>query len=263
MTDNAKYLIQVQDHIKKYTRVINHITDLDRYTKDFNVIIEHLNKDVTYSVTLTNGCAELSTTETITVPGYIYNSTKTVNKLVYTLSLVKIETDLSELFHTNHTDSETQTTVIDDTSNIQTKETQSEQTTEDKISQTSVEVETEPEIEHTDDEFGEFQSYNQDFVNVDLNTPYYYDNYKSYNPYCNTYNNYSYNPFHNIMSLRGDNEDVHFSFGTNQQGSQVPRTPTQITPPAPTWSPELINELKFRLSQPNAGLLSNNSQYYL
>jgi hypothetical protein len=57
------------------------------------------------------------------------------------------------------------------------------------------------------------------------------------------------------MSLRGDNEDVHFTFG-----SQVPRNPTSSSP---IWKPELISELKLRLSQPNAGLTQNNSRYFL
>lgn len=273
MTPDITYLIRIQDHINKSDRVIHKVTTLDNSVQDFNIIINHLNKDNIFSVTLRSGEAQLNKTETITVPGYIYNSTKCVTTLAYTLSLIKIDTTLSELFHTEFTNSETQTNVIDNSDDIQTKETQSEQETEDKPSQTSdiktCEVQTEPELESTDDsEFGEFQSCSPEFINVDLNNscnyPYdscNYNSYNSYNPY--TYNSYSYNPFHNIMNLRGENEDVHFRFGTNQ-GSQVPINPTQITPPTPTWSPELVNELKFRLAQPNAGLQpTNNISYYL
>ena len=60
------------------------------------------------------------------------------------------------------------------------------------------------------------------------------------------------------MNLRDENTDsVHFSFS----GSQVPETPTRVS--SSTWSPELINELKFRLAQPNAGLTNSNSNYFL
>lgn len=261
MTSDVNYFIKVKDHINKSERVVNKVTTLDTYISDFHTIINHLNKDNLYLTTLTSGEAILTKTDTVTVPGYIYNSTKTVTTVVYTLSLIKIEMELSELFHAEYTNRSSQTNNVEDTSNVQTKETQSKNETEDKNSQT-VELSEIVEItDVTDDsEFGEFQSYTPEFTNVDLNGPTYpycnnvivpsYTPYNSYNPFSNTNN-----PFNHIMNLRGENDDVHFTFG-----SQVPRTPTQITP---SWSPELISELKVRLSQPNAGLLPTNATYYL
>ena len=122
-----------------------------------------------------------------------------------------------------------------------------------------------------------------EFTNVDLNTntysycnnvitppytsyaPNVYNSHKSnpFNSYTsNPFNSYTSNPFNNVMGLRGENEDVHFTFG-----SQVPRNPTSSVSPvsvvSPVWGPELISELKFRLTQPNAGLTQSNSTYYL
>jgi hypothetical protein len=263
MTSDVNYFIKVKDHVNKSERLINKVTNLNTYTQDFNTIINYLNKDNVYSVFTSNGEAECTKTETVTIPGYIYNSTKNVNTVVYTLSLVKIDSVLSELFLSESANRETQTNSVKD---IQTKETQSSQETDSKVSQTN-----ETQTETADDEFGEFQGCTTEFVDVDLNTvpsyPYYnnvivpsyncdlYSNSNS-NSYSNSYSNYSYNPFTNIMNLRGENDDVHFNFG-----SQVPRVPTQVNP---IWSPELISELKFRLTQPNSGLLpTNNSSYFL
>jgi hypothetical protein len=246
------YFIQIKDHINKSTRVINKITDLDTYNSDFNTVIGYLNKDDLFSVIISDGEARLSKAEATIIPGYIYNSSKIVNTLAYTLSLIKIDNQLSNVFQSNCTDRETQTNEQLDTKYVQTqeggeKETKSSQTTEENNSES---------IEECNGEFGEFQGYTQEFTNINLNEPgysycNYYNSYNSYseascNPYNDTYS-YSYNPFTTVMNLR-ENEDVNFSFG-----SQVPRNPTQINP---IQVPELITELKFRLAQPNSGLSS-------
>lgn len=260
MTLDVNYFIRIKDHINKSDRIVSKITSLDTYIADFNTIINFLNKDNQYLVTLTNGEAELTKSETVTVPGYIYNSSKNITTPVYNLSLVKIDTQLSELFQYKSIDKETQTINTENASDIHSKETQFEQDSESKLSQT--------DEEHDEEEFGEFQGYTScptpEFVNINLNecSPSYYNNViippcPSYNPYES--NSFSYNPFTNIMNLRGENDDVHFTFETGR-GSQVPSNPTQI---APTWGPELISELKFRLAQPNAGLLPTNANYFL
>jgi hypothetical protein len=277
MTANVNYFIQIKDHINKSTRIINKITNLDTYNNDFNTIVEYLNKDDLFSVSTSNGEATLSKAETQIIPGYIYNSSKIVNTLAYTLSLIKIDNQLSSVFPTNYTDRETQTNEQADTKNIQTQEDEQKQETENKSSQTTEENDS-PSLEEYENEFGEFQGYMPpnymppEFTDVDLNTTttYPYCNnvitppYTAYNPYTyNTFNSYT-NPFNTVMSLRGENEDVHFTFG-----SQVPRNPTSssavspVSPVSPVWGPELISELKFRLSQPNAGLTQNNSTYFL
>jgi hypothetical protein len=254
MTTNVNYFIQIKDHINKSTRIINKITHLDTHNHDFNTIVAYLNKDDLFSVSTSNGEATLSKAETQIIPGYIYNSSKIVNTLAYTLSLIKIDNQLSSVFLTNCTDRETQT---HEQADIQTQEDGQKQETDTKCSQTTGEHDS-PSVEECESEFGEFQSYTHpDFTNVDLYTNTY--------PYCDNvittpYTSYTSNPFNNIMSLRGENEDVNFTFG-----SQVPRNPTSspMYPASPIWGPELISELKFRLSQTNAGLTQNNSTYFL
>lgn len=259
------YLIKVTDHINKSERIIHRLTTLDTYNTDFQTIIDYLNENNEYQSSLSNGVAELSKTEQIVVPGYIYNSTKNVITLAYTLALIKIDENLSKVFHTDYTDNHTQT---EGSIDLQTKETQSAPSNEDKASQVFEEVDRlTKQYENTDffreddTEFGEFQSYTPEFSNIDLNTPSFhcYDRSNviipSYQPYSN--NPFQNNPFQNIMNMRGENEDVHFTFG-----SQVPRAPTQVVT---NWAPELVNELKFRLAQPNSGLIPTNSSinYYL
>lgn len=250
------YLIRVIDHINKSDRIIHRLTTPESSNKDFNSIINHLNKNNEYLSSLSNGVAELTKQEQVVVPGYFYNSTKTVTKLAYTLSLIKIDEELSQVFLSETTDKHTQT---EDSSNIQTKET----SYEDKSSQVSNDVdqltkqyEDTDFFKEDDEEFGEFQSYTPEFTNIDLNGPT-YSCYDRSNVIIPPYQPYSNNPFQNLMNLRGDNEDVHFTFG-----SQVPRTPTQVVT---NWAPELVHELKFRLAQPNAGLTPTNSSvnYFL
>jgi hypothetical protein len=264
------YLIKVTDHINKSERIIHRLTTLDTYNSDFQTIINYLSIDNEYQSTLSNGVAELTKNEQVVIPGYFYNSTKNISTLTYTLTLIKVDEKLSNVFLTETTDSHTQT---EESNDLQTKETQCETSTKDTPSQVYAEVnKLNKQYEDTeffredDEEFGEFQSYTPEFTNVDLNSPTFpcYDRsnviippYQPYstNPFQN--NSFQNNPFQNIMNLRGDNEDVHFTFG-----SQVPKTPTQVVT---NWAPELVHELKFRLAQPNAGLVPTNSSinYYL
>lgn len=280
MTPDVNYFIHVKDHINKSARVINKMTNLNTYSQDFNTIVKYLNKDNMFNVSMNNSEAELFKLETQVVPGYIYNSTKTVNTLVYTLSLIKIDSQLSNIFQVTYTTAETQTIEQDNTENIQTQtQTQEQEQSKDtKASQTNEEYDN-----SSSNEFGEFQGYvPPEFTDVDLNphpycnnviTPpypnYQYNSYpygNTYNPYnpftsnpYNQYTSYESNPFNTVMNLRGEGEDVHYTFG-----SQVPQNPTTpLLSSSNTWSPELISELKCRLSQPNAGLTHRNNTYFL
>lgn len=261
------YLIKITDHINKSDRIIYRLTTLESCNKDLHTVVDTLNKDNKYLSTISNGHAELTLNEQVVVPGYFYNSTKTVTTLAYTLSLIKIDDKLSNLFLDTR-DADTQTNSNTTPSDLQTKETQSESTTKNAssqvydVSQLTQQYEDTKFYDDDQEEFGEFQSYTPEFVNVDLNNnnPFCYDrsNDRSHviiPDYPNTTFN-SYNPFNNIMSLRGENEDVHFTFG-----SRVPKTPTQVVT---NWAPELVSELKFRLAQPNAGLTPiNGTSYFL
>lgn len=263
------YLIRITDHINKSDRVIHRLTTIESSNKDFYSIINHLNKNNEFLSRVSNGVAELTKNDEVTVPGYFYNSTKTVTKLAYTLNLIKIDEELSQVFPAESRESSESThtqTQTENSSDLQTKETQSESSNQNKSSQVYNDVDSltkqyeDTDFFKDDEEFGEFQNYTPEFVNVNEPDYSYYGmpnviipSYQpSYQPSCQ-----SSNPFQSIMSLRGDNDDVHFTFG-----SQVPRTPTQVVT---NWAPELVHELKFRLTQPNAGLSSTNSNinYFL
>lgn len=262
MTSVVNYFIHVKDHINKSSMVVNKTTTLHTHTQDFNMIINYLNKDDVYTVIVNNSKDKLSNVELFkseikVVSGYIYNSTKTVSSLSYTLSLVEINDQLSTIFQTNYTNSETQTDNDINTQNLQTQEDK-EQETNTTSSQTS-EQENDDDVEKYEIEFGEFQDYTRPAFS-DLNTS--YNSYNSYTPYTNQYQYDSYNSYNSYNSYDSYiSNPLDFKFG-----SKVPPNPTSpilssMSSPmsSPMWGPNLINELKFRLTQPNSGLSSNNT----
>jgi hypothetical protein len=244
MSDQINYFIKIVDHKNNSESIVNKRVQLNNYSFYFSQIIDELiGSNTTMTSTLSNdGKAKVFEKESIISKGYFYNSTSEVDKLVYELSLVKIEEDLSNIFND---DKFSQT-------NFENVEEHKQEHQEVQTEDTEyVDKSTDPES-NSEEEFGDFQG-PEVFSNIDLNVPqtypYYYPNvivpeytqptYQNYTPY--TYNYPSSNQF---------------------VGSSVPSYPTQpVQPVINTWSPELINELKFRLAQPNAGL--NNTNYFL
>lgn len=296
MNTNNNYLIQIVDHNDNSQKIINHITNLNSYVDDFNIIMNHLNKDNEYSLTLLNEKAVISKSEQIIIPGYLFNTTKNTTKIVYTLNLIEIDLTLSNLFLTledhknnctsflklcNENNSNKINTETQTDSEQQTEELQDEYDTQyyraledgydtecdteyDNEYDTESDSDNEPFIKYLrsnsledmynntdfygDDEtkpFGEFQyssanyicDYDECFSHADIIKEYE----PSYNSLNNPLNKSSYNPFHRIT--------------TNSNNNIIPQQNRT------TWNPELITELKFRLTQPNAGLSPIN--YFL
>ena len=139
------YFIQVENHIDKSTRIVNKITNLDTYSTDFNTIINQLNKDNTLDSIHKDNKVELVKTETVVIPGYIYNSTKKITTIVYSLTLIQSDNTLSELFK-HDTPSQT--------------ELQDNQTTQ---TNTYTDSDTDAYAD-TESEFGEFQKLLQNLL---------------------------------------------------------------------------------------------------
>ena len=287
----VNYFIKITDHINKSDRIISKQTTLASYMDDFKIIMDELSKNDTYTSTISNGKVELFKNVEIEVKGYIFNTKTTVTKLAIELNLIKIEENLSKIFNL---EKEVQTEILQESQEAQEQKEQKEQNSQTEEEHTSKDIYQQTTF--YDDEFSDFQGYEDPevFSEVSLNSPKIYQKYEYpqypcqlYQPYTHQSYTYQYpnfyeqnvivptytqptytsttynqvnenNPFNNIMNLRDENTDsVHFSFS----GSQVPETPTRVS--SSTWSPELINELKFRLAQPNAGLTNSNSNYFL
>lgn len=257
MSSDVSYIIKIVDHKNNTEKIVNKRVNLNNYSFYFGQIVDELLEPSSMSSTLSNdGTAKIFEKETIVSKGYFYNSTTEVDKIVYELSLVKIDDNLSNIFND---DKFCQT-------NYETTEKDNNTSQEDQEAQTEhneyVDKSTDPDS-HSEEEFGDFQG-PEIFSNIDLNAP---QTYPYYNPNvivpeytqppCPTYTPYTpytYNSFSsNTNGYPSTNPFI---------GSSVPSYPTQpIQPVINTWTPELINELKFRLAQPNAGL--NNTNYFL
>ena len=271
----VNYFIKMTDYINKSEKIISKQTTLNSYMTDFKIIIDELSKTDTYYTSISNGKAELFKNVDVEVKGYIFNTKTTVTKLTIELNLIKIEEALSKLFTINKDDN----TVID----ISNKEVQTENfdASEEKKyqeKQVSCIQDTYQQYTFYDEDFSDFQEYKEPeevFTDIKLNSqkiykryenpcqyeyPYQYKYPYEDNVIVPTYNPATYNqnnPFNTIMGLRGDTDNIHLSFS----GSQVPATPTKVY--SNTWSPDLINELKFKLTQPNAGLNYSNTNSLL
>lgn len=260
MNSESSYFIKIVNHKNKTERVVSQRVQHNNYSFYFGQVIDSLLNPSTMSSSLNNeGTAQIFEKERVVSKGYFYNSTTEVDKLIYELSLIKIDDTLSNLFNddkfcqTNHEQREEQR-------KEQRKEQREEQREHQESQTDSVrhdDKSTEPEISE-EDEFGDFQG-PEVFSNIDLNAPqtypYYNPNvivpeypYQNYNT-CTSYNPYTI-PSYTTPSYNNSNPFI---------GSSVPSYPTQ--PVTTSWTPELINELKFRLAQPNAGLQHTN--YFL
>lgn len=184
------YLIKISDKINKSDRIIFKKVTLDSYESFYRQIFDKLNSnnDLSISFTFSTVTSTIFKPVNTQVKGYLYNTTSTINTVLYELSLVKIDQDLSSIFTKN---SETQTETETETESDTQTETESESQTE-----------SENESERV---YGEFQQYQKVKTEYPCNYPFY-------------------------------------------------KTPTE-----PIWSPELISELKMKLTLPNAGLTSNYS----
>jgi hypothetical protein len=287
MNNETKYFIKIIDHIRNNEQIINCEMNITNYMDNFNIIINYLNKDSPFVSTITNDKAEIFKQEEIQVRGYFYNTKRIKTTLIYELKLVEINNYLSSLFNLKK-EKESQTDFIPELESVwneneqfEEKDHQDDQDDQDdhqddqrdNDSFTSLELNSEcdqceeleldeiymrikKKAEHCLNK--EEINKNLDYYSMDFNYPPVYSSI-----FNNNYSNViipEYNPFKNIMNIRGDN-DMYFSLG-----SEVPKIPTKpIVKDLITnnWTPELIDELKYRLSQPNAGLVPTNiTSYY-
>jgi hypothetical protein len=262
MNSESSYFIKIVNHKNNTEKVVNQRVQHNNYSFYFGQVIDSLLNPSTMSSTLNNeGKAQIFEKEAVVSKGYFYNSTTEVDKLIYELSLIKIDDTLSNLFNDDK---------FCQTNQEQPSESLEGSQGEEQESQTDLvrynDKSTEPEVSE-EDEFGDFQG-PEIFSNIDLNAP---QTYPYYNPNVivpeypyQTYQNCnpcSYNPCSYPYTIPAYTTPVYNNCDTFI-GSSVPSYPTQPTQPVTTsWTPELINELKFRLAQPNAGL--NHTNYFL
>lgn len=95
----SRYLIKIHDKVNNSERIIMKQTTLESYNDDYKLIYDQLNINNDLSCTFTNSTAIASIFkyETIITKGYIYNSKKIINNILYELSLIKID-ELSSIF---------------------------------------------------------------------------------------------------------------------------------------------------------------------
>jgi hypothetical protein len=289
--NNDKFLVKIQDNKNNTTQVINKVITLDQTNETFTQIANTIkvNSNIPYTFKITNSMCQIFAEEEIIIKGYIFNTTTTVTKIVYELSLIKIDENLyflnekcecencecekceCENCECENLDKSTQYILhngIDNETQTNFEETELETIYEmyegpevyegpHLFEMASQEV---PDLESVSD-FGEFQSANN-FVEINLNEHQnvaytnlpYTDNYNR-GSYFNNYNNVivpEYNP--PVYEYPTQTYPSYPTYLNQIQGSQVPSYCTQ----ANSWSPELMNELSYRLNLPNSGLNSNH-----
>ena len=285
--NNDKFLIKIQDNINNTTQIINKIITLDQVNYTFTSIANTINSTSDYTFKITsNLICQIFAEEEITLQGYIFNTTTTVTKIIYELSLIQIDentyfledykckdckckdckckdckckdcksVDLfkSTQYDNNNNDNETHT------SNNETQFEPILDTIYENDNDNDNDIDIDIDIETVSD-YGEFQSGNN-FVGIDLhencNLPYSDSDSDNYYRESHNFNNViipEYNPC-NSYNLSNPCPPV-YTVNENTiylqqiQGSQVPFYCTL----ANSWSSELMNELSYRLNLPNAGL---------
>lgn len=91
------YFIKIESDINS-GQIIKKQTTLDSFKQDFEIIYAHLNKNGEYFYELADHKMYIRKNENVLRKGYIYNTKVNVIKNVYTLSLIKCNEELSNLF---------------------------------------------------------------------------------------------------------------------------------------------------------------------
>lgn len=96
------YLIKITDKVNNSHEIIYCETSFESYNDSYIKIYESLNsnKDLTLNIKDDNNTknATISKYTTVKNKGYLYNTTSNTTIILYELSLIKINTDLSSLF---------------------------------------------------------------------------------------------------------------------------------------------------------------------
>lgn len=129
------YFIKIESDTNS-GQIIKNMTTLESFKHDFEIIYSHLNKNGEYFYELSDYKMYIRKNENVLRKGYIYNTKVNVIKNVYTLSLIKCNEELSELFVKNVSQQGTQTNNIPAMVSIET------QVNENVISPATICVET-------------------------------------------------------------------------------------------------------------------------
>jgi len=265
--NNDKFLVKIQNIQNNTTQIINKVITHEQANETLTCIANTIKVNSTtqtFTFNITDSVCQIFAEEEIIIKGYIFNTSTTVTKIIYELSLIKIDENIyftekcectcdnckCENCECESLDKSTQYILHTGIDNeTQTQQTQTEQTQTEletiyemyegtEVYEHDLEL---PELESASD-FGEYQGANL--------------------PYTNSYNRGSYfnenNYFNNVIVPVYNPPVYTYTTPCNNfdfiQGTQVPIQATQMN----RWSPELMNELSNRLNLPNAGLNSTH-----
>lgn len=274
--NNDKFLIKIQDNKNNTTRVINKVISLKQADETFTQIANSIkvksNTNCTFDISSESVC-KIFCEEEITLNGYIFSTTTIVNKIIYELTLIKIDENIYFLddnlneYHTSNKSTQYEENDISNETETQTEaETQSKNTCilqfEPILESIYEGLERDVEDGSVSD-FGEFQEsclpYNYNYwkgdsfeYNNDANKTY-SDKYEYNYDYNYNYDyDYNYNYECSLIAKEYNISEMEYQYPsiTGIQVSQVPSICTQTN----SWSPELMDELAYRLNLPNKGL---------
>lgn len=223
MIENLTYSIKIHNILNKEECVITKKVTLQNYKEHFITIFNHINKLGEYTCDFDNNKCKISMQDKIINKGYIFNTSKTINKTLYELSLINIDNELDNLFIKSvQSQTETESSELKQSVQSQTEtETESlelkqsqEHKTKDVLSQRKINMRT----------FCESEEYS----------------YLNYNKPC--FVNYYDNQLNDFLSCRNKNETLIIK-------------PISIIP-----YDDLVKELKIKLNIDNFGLKNNNNK---
>jgi hypothetical protein len=282
------YLIKIKDHLSESECVINKKTCLKTWKNDFLTVFKVLTDDTNSFIDLNIEAQSMNILkrEKIVKKGYLYNTSGTVDKILYSLSLIKFET-MEELTKDASTNTESKVTFngqTECTQGTQTthlpKSTEATQTTSE-TSQETKETQATDATEATENEIiNRFENkykyddrlYPQDYFYSDDSCNRFDYFTKIYNP---SYQNQSYeynwehqsqeqSHYYYPVPTEEDFEDTEKvnNFEDPDEVDDFEEIDIRIDPepfePPKNSKQDLINELKTKLYQPNYGLNYSN-----
>jgi hypothetical protein len=285
------YLIKIKDHLSDSECVINKKTCLKNWKNDFLTVFKVLTDDTDSFIDLNIEAQSMNILkrEKIVKKGYLYNTSGTVDKIIYSLSLIKFET-MEELSKDASTNTESKVTFngqTECTQGTQTtqlpKSTESTQTTsetsqETKETQAMEATEATDATEATENEIiNRFENkykyddrlYPQDYFYSDDSCNRFDYFTKIYNPsYQNQSSEYNWghqsqeqSHYYYPVPTEEDIEEVN-NFEDPDEVDDFEEIDIRIDPepfePPKNSKQDLINELKTKLYQPNYGLNYSN-----
>lgn len=105
----STYLVKIVDHLNKSEQILSVFTTLETYIDTYTKICNSINKenDFIVSVCMSDATATLTTHQEVLRKGYLYNTKSKITQPAYNLSLIKVNEELSDLFHETNSDTQT------------------------------------------------------------------------------------------------------------------------------------------------------------